>query len=324
MVIKNIKVKSNNGILPLELGTDLTESTARFEQSSARANITSGERLSAVFGKIRKFFADLKPIAFSGKAADLTTDASHCFVSETEKSEWNGANSQLTNLTGNLSGTCFSSGDVFSWANGRHASMSASFSSSCANLPSSSAFDVFRIEHGGGLASLLAIRESDRKLYLSCYNSVSWSAWQECLVREDLSDYLPLAGGQMRGSINGSGDTFLGSRKNGYNIWFRNDGSNFYILLSDQNASSWNRYRPFMISLTSGTAYVKDSPILTVSDIVNSYTSTSGMPCSAAAVKYTRDTADSAHTKINSHTAAYSSHVAIQQAAPSQANLWAW
>lgn len=46
--------------------------TPTFSQASTRANIASGEKLSVLFGKIMKYFADLKAVAFSGAYSDLT------------------------------------------------------------------------------------------------------------------------------------------------------------------------------------------------------------------------------------------------------------
>jgi hypothetical protein len=46
--------------------------TPTFSQASTRANIASGEKLSVLFGKIMKFFADLKTVAFTGAYSDLT------------------------------------------------------------------------------------------------------------------------------------------------------------------------------------------------------------------------------------------------------------
>lgn len=43
-----------------------------FTQASTRANIASGETLTVIFGKIMKFFADLKTVAFSGSYNDLS------------------------------------------------------------------------------------------------------------------------------------------------------------------------------------------------------------------------------------------------------------
>lgn len=43
-----------------------------FAEASTRANIASGDSLSTIWGKIKKFFTDLKAVAFSGAAADVT------------------------------------------------------------------------------------------------------------------------------------------------------------------------------------------------------------------------------------------------------------
>lgn len=48
------------------------DQTPTFAQASARTNITSGEKLSVIFGKIMKWFADLKTIAFTGSYNDLS------------------------------------------------------------------------------------------------------------------------------------------------------------------------------------------------------------------------------------------------------------
>lgn len=46
-----------------------------FTEASTRANIESGETISTLFGKIKKFFTDLATVAFSGKSSDLNNDA---------------------------------------------------------------------------------------------------------------------------------------------------------------------------------------------------------------------------------------------------------
>ena len=43
-----------------------------FTQAETRANINSGEKISVLFGKIKKYFADLKTVAFSGSYTDLS------------------------------------------------------------------------------------------------------------------------------------------------------------------------------------------------------------------------------------------------------------
>ena len=48
------------------------DQTPTFSVASTRANIASGEKLSVIFGKIMKFFTDLKTVAFSGSYSDLS------------------------------------------------------------------------------------------------------------------------------------------------------------------------------------------------------------------------------------------------------------
>ena len=46
--------------------------TPTFLEADARENIVSGEKLSSIFGKIKKWFSDLKTVAFTGSYNDLT------------------------------------------------------------------------------------------------------------------------------------------------------------------------------------------------------------------------------------------------------------
>lgn len=48
------------------------DQTPTFLEESTRTNIASGDKLSLIFGKIKKFFSDLKAVAFSGSYNDLT------------------------------------------------------------------------------------------------------------------------------------------------------------------------------------------------------------------------------------------------------------
>lgn len=47
--------------------------TAAFTQATTRANLTTGEKLSVSLGKLMKWFADLKTVAFTGSYNDLTS-----------------------------------------------------------------------------------------------------------------------------------------------------------------------------------------------------------------------------------------------------------
>ena len=48
------------------------DQTPTFLEESTRTNIASGDKLSLIFGKIKKFFSDLKTVAFSGSYNDLS------------------------------------------------------------------------------------------------------------------------------------------------------------------------------------------------------------------------------------------------------------
>ena len=73
----------------LATGGDASEVTTAFTQAATRTNLTTGEKMKISLGKITKWFADLKDVAFSGNAADLTTDSTHQLTTDGEKSTWN-------------------------------------------------------------------------------------------------------------------------------------------------------------------------------------------------------------------------------------------
>ena len=51
---------------------DASDTTVTFSAAAERSNITTGEKLSALFSKIAKWLSDLKPVAFSGSYDDLS------------------------------------------------------------------------------------------------------------------------------------------------------------------------------------------------------------------------------------------------------------
>lgn len=50
---------------------EFSDQIVAFIQAASRSNIISGEKVSVLFGKIKKFFADLHTVAFSGSYSDL-------------------------------------------------------------------------------------------------------------------------------------------------------------------------------------------------------------------------------------------------------------
>ncbi len=68
---------------------DSSQTVTLFEEEVLRENIESGEILSLSHGKIKKWFSEMKDIAFSGRASDIETDGANRFVSDGEKRNWN-------------------------------------------------------------------------------------------------------------------------------------------------------------------------------------------------------------------------------------------
>ena len=56
----------------LDTDGDGSSVTATFTAAGSRGNITSGDTLGVNFGKLAKWFNDLKPVAFTGNYSDLT------------------------------------------------------------------------------------------------------------------------------------------------------------------------------------------------------------------------------------------------------------
>jgi hypothetical protein len=63
--------------------------TPTFSQASTRNNIASGEKLSVIFGKVQKFFNDLKTVAFTGSFSDLSNKPENSNTFQGTIAEWN-------------------------------------------------------------------------------------------------------------------------------------------------------------------------------------------------------------------------------------------
>lgn len=78
---------------------------------------------------------------------------------------------------------------MLEWANANKKTISASFSNACTNLPASGDFTVFRVENGGFLATMFAVRVQDRKMFVSYFNTGVWSDWAEYVINSDLQSH---------------------------------------------------------------------------------------------------------------------------------------
>ena len=66
------RTKWNNVTNKLDTTGNASNVTNTFSAASSRSNLTTGEKLSVSLGKIMKYFADLKAVAFSGSYNDLS------------------------------------------------------------------------------------------------------------------------------------------------------------------------------------------------------------------------------------------------------------
>lgn len=79
---------------------DINDSQAIFTQASTRSNIASGETGSTIFGKIKKWFADLGAAAFCSVVNNATTTAANTVLDgRMGKTLQNGIDSLNSNLS---------------------------------------------------------------------------------------------------------------------------------------------------------------------------------------------------------------------------------
>lgn len=97
----------------LEVG-DAQNLTVTFNNASIRENIATGEKMSILFGKIKKFFSDLKTIAFTGKFSDLIdkpTTVDGYGITNASKTGHKHTKSEITDFP-----TSMPASDVSAWA----------------------------------------------------------------------------------------------------------------------------------------------------------------------------------------------------------------
>lgn len=108
----NVNITKENIGLGNVPNVDTNNQTPTFAQNVTRENITSGEKLSVIFGKIVKWFHDLKTVAFTGSYDDLTnkptisaaTQSANGLMSAADKKKLDGiaAGANKISLTNNL------------------------------------------------------------------------------------------------------------------------------------------------------------------------------------------------------------------------------
>lgn len=90
-------------------GNDVTvDISTTFTEAGTRTNIASGDTIATILGKIKKWFSDLKTVAFTGNYSDLTgqptvaTQSASGLMSATDKTKLDGiaSGAQVNSITG--------------------------------------------------------------------------------------------------------------------------------------------------------------------------------------------------------------------------------
>lgn len=73
----------------------------------------------------------------------------------------------------------------------------------------------------------------------------------------DLSPYVKTDGSRpMTNTLKINTWNALEHTMGGYKVFFRNDGANFFVMLSNKNGSTYNSFRPLYIELATGDVYL--------------------------------------------------------------------
>ena len=163
-----------------------------FTDASSRANIASGENLKTIFGKIKKFFSDLKSVAFTGSYSDLSdTPTIPTKVSELQNDSGyttnTGTVTQVSGGTG-LQGTVSSSGNISTYlprqrtdANQGTSAATVNwieYENNSTNTPTNAYYHIMTMGSiDSKYATQLALGMTTTAVYYRRKDNGNWTAW---------------------------------------------------------------------------------------------------------------------------------------------------
>lgn len=257
-------------------------------EASSRTNIASGDTLKTIIGKIKKFFADLKTVAFTGAYSDLSGTPTIPTVNN-------------ATLTIQKNGTAV---ETFTANASSNKTANITVPTKLSDLTDDVVAGNYLSKNGGTIgagtvATPLEIKGTSEawvKFIKSDGTTIGWigvnqsgevqffdSAGHSLAYKSDLSSYLPLTGGSLTGNLNvsGSSDTSLYTHGNasGSHIGFRDQSGNttygyigvkndnlpyFYAnnsskriaLTSDRVAMASEHYNKYEVDLSTGDVNV--------------------------------------------------------------------
>ena len=102
-------VDPNYSLQPVSVKSKLSEingkadETTSFTEASTRTNIASGDTVTSIWGKIKKWFSDLKAVAFSGSYNDLTDKPDLNFKKQRDLNSYQGTENEIVQHIGSTS-----------------------------------------------------------------------------------------------------------------------------------------------------------------------------------------------------------------------------
>lgn len=186
--------------------SEINEQISDFEQAEERENINPGDSLRVMFGKIKKFFADLKQVAFTGSYNDLkdkpTIPAAVRVKGNAEK-EYHTGDVNITPAKiglGNVDNTADSAKNVNAaimlkgWADARNVATTPNdyngafkcvgikTPSACGLSDGSNYYTLFGVrgygDSTGGHALEIAVSGNNGKLYFRTGATTTWGSWK--------------------------------------------------------------------------------------------------------------------------------------------------
>lgn len=228
---------------------ETNDQTPTFTQATERENIASGEKLSTILGKIMRWFADLKGVAFSGSYNDLSNrpsiPAAVAVKGNAETSYRTGnvnltpadlgaaaashshtasqvtglpsslpANGGTANYTNYLNATNIpANGNLNSYTTpGFYYCPANATVSTLSNCPTSNAFFMLVGKHAGTFQLLVEYMVSGFKVYVRNYYSSTWGAWVRMYTTIDkpsLGDIGAAASGHTHGAATQSANGLM-------------------------------------------------------------------------------------------------------------------
>lgn len=206
--------------------------TAAFTTASSRTNISTGEKLSVLFGKIAKWFSDLGSLAFKSTVAKSDLESSvQISLGKADTALQSYTESDPVFTASAASG--ITSTDISEWDTAYTHSQSA-------HAPSNAQENVIESIKVNGIEQTVTDKEVDITV-----------------PEPDLSGYLPLSGGTMTGSLKADFGGILLSLKNGENPG--NINQRYLLYQANSSLGEFILYHSVIDLWTSGSFSVEIS-----------------------------------------------------------------